>query len=109
MDLTLVLQPDAAPDTCSFTPTDVACNANEDCTVYVKANCSCVKAAFGVNTASTAYCSGDLPCPPPEPGTPGCVSDASGLGTQDCKLVPGLQQVAVACVNHRCLTYAIGP
>jgi hypothetical protein len=93
----LALDPDAAPHTCAFTPADVACNTNADCTTHVVVACQCIDRVYGVNTANT------LRCPPP---LNGCPSNASGYRTQDCQLVVKLQDIAVACVGHQCLTYA---
>jgi len=98
---TLVLDPDAAPETCHFTPADVACDATSDCTVYVVQGCSCVAPVVGVNMGSTARCP-PLPCPPPPPGG-GCPQ--SGLVTQDCKVVPSTDDVEVSCVGHQCKTF----
>lgn len=97
------LDPDAAPNTCAFTPADVACNTSTDCNSYGVNGCGCIEPLYGVNEASTAKCI-PPPCPPP---LNGCRADASGYGTQDCKLAPDLQHVAVACVNHQCMTYAV--
>jgi hypothetical protein len=95
---TFVLQPDAAPNTCAVSPADVACNTNSDCSTYVW-GCGCIEEVYGVNTSSTVRCTWP-PCPL-------CSSaDASGYYTEDCKLVSELQNVAVACVNGQCMTYA---
>ena len=102
-EVTLVLRPDAAPNTCAFTPADVACNTGTDCNSYLVNGCGCIEPLYGVNTASTAKCE-PPPCPPPLGGCP-----ASGFETQDCKVVTDSQHVAVACVNHQCMTYAVGP
>ncbi len=97
----LVLDPDAAPNTCAVTPADVACNTNADCTSFVRNMCSCPVPIYGVNTANTVLC-----IPPPcvllPPGDGGCQGPYE---TQDCKVT---QNVAVACVNHQCMTYAPG-
>jgi hypothetical protein len=98
----LALDPDAAPHTCAFTPADVACNTNADCTTHVVVQCQCIDRVYGVNTANTIRCP-PPPCPPP---INGCPSNASGYRTQDCQVVVKLQDVAVACVGHQCLTYA---
>jgi hypothetical protein len=37
-----------------------------------------------------------------------CPADASGDYTQQCELVPFGMQLAAACVNHRCMSYATG-
>jgi hypothetical protein len=99
---TFVLDPDAAANTCAFTPADVACSTNADCTTYVDVQCSCISPIYGVSTSSTARCT-----PPPCPQSD-CSSGASGFYTQDCQLVPNQQDVAVACVDHQCMTYAVG-
>jgi hypothetical protein len=99
---TLVIRPDAAPNACAFTPADVACNTSTDCTSYLVNGCGCIEPLYGVNTASTVKCE-----PPPCPRED-CQADASGFETQDCKLVQGSNQAAVACVNHQCMTYAVG-
>jgi hypothetical protein len=101
----LLLDPDAAPNTCAFTPADVACDANADCTQYVVTHCGCgVDPVYGVNTANTIGCAPSQ-CPPPQGG---CSDDPFGLYTQDCQVVPHSQNVAVACVNHQCTTFAVG-
>jgi hypothetical protein len=112
---TFALNPDAAPHTCAFTPADVACNRNADCEWYIAVGCGCFQPVYGVNKVRTAACS-PPPCPPP---LAGCPEDASGgYLTQDCQLVDNSPYsrfidsgttVAVACVNHQCMTYAAGP
>ena len=97
-----VLRPDAAANTCAFTPADVACNTNADCSTYTAVSCGCSDAVWGVNKTNTVRCI-PPPCPPPANG---CDPDASGLYTEDCQLVPFDQTVVAACVNHRCLSFA---
>jgi hypothetical protein len=101
--LTLMLRPDAAPNTCAFTPADVACDASDDCVPYTVPNCGCVDGVYGLNKMGTVRCIAP-PCPPP---LDGC--SVSGFETQDCQVVATQQHVAVACVNHQCMTYAVGP
>ncbi len=96
----LVLQPDAAPDTCAFTPADVACTESGDCVPYTRLGCSCIDAVYGVTRSNMVRCAAP-PCPPPPEGCP-----ASGFVTQSCQVVNDLSQVAVACVNGQCKTYA---
>jgi hypothetical protein len=103
-EYTFSLNPDAAADTCSFTPADVTCNSNADCTTYVKIGCGCFDPVYGVNTTNTVKCVAP-PCSP----MPACPANASGLYTQACQLVADSSSVAVACVNHQCLTYAGAP
>ncbi len=106
--LTLVLRPDAAPNTCAFTPADVACDASTDCIPYTVTQCGCVDGVYGLNTTNMVKCVAP-PCAPPPPGSAGCQPDNSGFEAQDCRLAADLQQVAVACVDHQCMTYAVGP
>lgn len=97
-----VLRPDAAPNTCAFTPADVACNTNADCSTYTPVSCGCSNAVWGVNKTNTVRCI-PPPCPPPMTD---CEPDASGLYTEDCQLVPFNHAVVAACVDHRCLSFA---
>jgi hypothetical protein len=102
---------DAAADTCGFTPADVACNSNADCTTYVKIGCGCFDPVYGVNTTNTVRCVAP-PCGVPlnaDGGIYTCPADTSGLYTQDCRFVPDSLSVAAVCVNHQCLTYAVAP
>lgn len=94
---------DAAPRTCAFTPADVACDSDSDCTVYQVVGCGCFDPVVGVNASSTAQCL-PPPCPPPMPNP--CSPYGSGLTTQTCENVSQLSDVAVACVQHVCVTYA---
>jgi hypothetical protein len=107
-----VLEPDAAANMCAFTPADVECNSNADCTTYVKNDgCGCFDPIYGVNTKNTVRCYAP-PCGVqlnPDGGIYMCPADASGLYTQDCEFVPDSLSVAVACVSHQCLTYAATP
>ena len=64
-DLTLDLDPDAAPGACEVSPADVACDAASDCTVLQIGHC-CFSSVYGVNRASTAECAMP-PCVPPRP------------------------------------------
>jgi hypothetical protein len=99
----LALNLDAAPGAKAFTPAGVACITAADCTIYACVGCACFNPVFGVNEASTGEC---IP-PPCEIGIgigQGCV--ATGFETQDCKTVPNLASVGLACVNHQCLTVA---
>jgi hypothetical protein len=99
--LLFALNPDAAPGTRAFTPAGVACTTAADCTVYPCAGCGCLTPVFGANEASTGEC---FP-PPCAPIGPRCTT--TGYSTQDCKTVPDLANVGVACVKHRCLTVAL--
>jgi hypothetical protein len=109
---TFVLDPDAAANTCAFTPADVVCNSNADCTTYIdNSGCGCFDPIYGVNTANTVKCFAP-PCAAPlsaDGGVYTCPVDASGLYTQDCQFVPDSQNVTVACVKHQCLTLAAAP
>ncbi len=89
------LTPDAAPRTCTFTPADVACDANSDCTLYEIVSCGCYNFAIGVSASNTAVCS-------PPPCAEAC--PAPSWVTQDCNVVPSLVDALVGCVDHRCLT-----
>lgn len=100
----LVIRADAAPNTCAFRPQDVWCDASTECVPYTLVRCSCFDSVYGVNKENTVRCP-PPPCPPPQP--PGCTT--GGLVTQDCNIVTGSQQVAAACVDHQCMTYATGP
>jgi hypothetical protein len=112
------LEPDAAANTCAFTPADVACSTSADCVTQVMAGCGCFQPVYGVNKMSTAVC---IPPPCPALPTQTCLNDASaGYLTQDCQFVDSVQYAgfpespnetfaAVACVNHQCETYAAGP
>lgn len=101
---TLVLDPDAATNTCAFSPADVACGADADCTAYLVVGCGCIDPVWGVNKANTVRCPAP-PCPPPSAT---CPSDASGFRAQDCQLVATQQDLSVACVNHQCMTFVPG-
>jgi hypothetical protein len=103
-EYTFSLDPDAAANTCAFTPTDVECDSNADCTTYVKVGCGCFDPVYGVNTTNMVKCFAP-PCTP----MPACPANTSGLYTQACQLVADSSSVAVACVNHQCLTYAGAP
>jgi hypothetical protein len=110
-EYTFSLDPDAAADTCAFTPADVACNSNADCTTSVKVGCGCLDPVYGVNTTSTARCVAP-PCGVSlnaDGGIYTCPADRSGLYTQDCQFVPDSLSVAVACVNNECITFAAAP
>jgi hypothetical protein len=98
--------PDAQANTCAISPEDLSCDTATDCKALHTYNCSCADPVYGVNQKSTAVC-GPPPCPPPLPGTDPC-ADAAGNGfvTQDCRIVPSLAQVGLACVNHQCVTVA---
>jgi hypothetical protein len=113
---TFALDPDAPANTCAITLADVACNSNADCTSYRPPGCGCIEPVYGVNTTYGVNVKGTALCPPPpcapqtnaDGGLYTCPVDASGPYTEDCQFVPGSQSVAVACVNHQCLTYAAG-
>ena len=92
-----MLKADAAPNTCAFTPADMACDTSGDCIPYTVINCGCIDGVYGVNKTNTVHCI-PPPCPPPPPIN-GCT--VSGLETQDCQLLAPQQDVAVACVNHQ--------
>jgi hypothetical protein len=102
---TLRLFPDASPHTCEFAPSGVACETRLDCSLFEIPSC-CWRAAVGVNKTNTASCPAP-PCVPPQPGGPAC--DDTRIETDDCRSAPDVQHVAVACVDHKCMTYAIGP
>jgi hypothetical protein len=100
---TFALDSDAPANTCAITPADIACNSNADCTTYIdNSGCAagalpgCYEPIYGVNMTNTIKCSAPRPVRAP------------GLYTQDCALVPGLQNVTVACVNHQCLSFYAG-
>jgi len=64
-----------------------------------------------VNIKNTVRCFAP-PCAPQinaDGGVYMCPSNAAGLYTQDCQLVPSMQSVTVACVKHQCLTFAAAP
>ncbi len=106
-----VIDAHAAANTCSFTPADVACNSNADCTFYVQVGCGCFAPVYGVNTANTVKCF-PPPCTPMlnvDGGLYTCPSNASGLYTQACQFVRDSLSVAVACVDHQCLTLPAAP
>jgi hypothetical protein len=102
---TLRLFADASPHTCQLEPSEVACETSTDCSPFEILSC-CWRAAVGVNKTNTASCPAP-PCAPPQPGGPPC--DDTSIETEDCQSAPDLQHVAVACVDHRCMTYATGP
>jgi hypothetical protein len=105
---TFALDPDAAAEMCAFTPADVECNSTTDCTSYVKVGCGCFSPVYGVNNKNTVKCFAP-PCIgqiSADGGIYTCPADTFGLYTQDCQFVADSQNVAVACVNHQCLTYA---
>ncbi len=97
------LTPDGGLNECAFRPSDVTCDANADCVAYIAYGCGCFYDVWGVNKSSTARC---LP-PPCVAPMDACDPDASGLYTQECRFVPyGTTNLAAACVNHRCLSFA---
>jgi hypothetical protein len=114
-DYAFTLVADAAANTCAVSPADVACTTDGDCVPFPIYSCGggCFQPIFAVNKSSTSRCD-PPPCLPP---TGGCPGDASGFYlTQDCRYgdnSPYLQVpvdsgtlVEVACVNHRCQSYA---
>ncbi len=92
-----------APYNCAVTPAEVTCNTTADCAVYPSGQCGCVSGAYGVSASCGPRSCLPPPCPPPPNGC-----QVTGFYTQDCHLVPALANVGVACVDHQCLTYAVG-
>ncbi len=107
---TFVLTPGAGANACAFTPADVACNSNADCTTYVDdSHCDCFEPVYGVNVKNTVKCFAP-PCAAQldaDGGIYTCPTNASGLYAQNCQFVPDSQSVAVACRNHQCFTYTV--
>lgn len=96
------LTANVAPTQCAFTPADVRCDTNADCTWQTTVGCGCFDLVYGVNRTSMVKC---IP-PPCVPLMIDCDASASGLYTQDCQFVPDPKHLAAACVNHRCLSFA---
>jgi hypothetical protein len=91
---------------CELSPGDVACESTNDCVVNLIPLC-CGSDAVGANRDASFLCPPQN-CPPPPP--PGPVNDCTpSVATEDCRVVAARQNVGVACVNHQCLTYAVGP
>lgn len=88
---------------CGFTPTDVACDSSSECRTFtVPGHCGCGGQVVGVNTTSTGSivrCPLTY-CPPPPSGT------LCPLLTEHCEAIYDASNVAVACVDHQCVTYA---
>jgi hypothetical protein len=86
---------------------DIACSVTTDCTFGIwGGSCGggCTTLTYGVSTANTVICPVEA-CPP----GPACPVDATTYVAtqQDCRLVANRQDVAVACVNGQCTTYAV--
>jgi hypothetical protein len=96
---TFALYTGGAPYNCEVKPADVACNTTSDCVAYPTDECACVAFAYGVNAACGLACT-PPPCPPH-------ACPVTGFLTQDCQLVSSLENVAVDCVDHQCLTRAV--
>ncbi|MGA2448965.1 MAG: hypothetical protein ABTD50_09845 [Polyangiaceae bacterium] len=94
------------PQACAFTPAEVACSTDEDCTTYGIPACGCVGPVVGVNTTNTKVCVAP-PCAPPvmPDGGFGCAPDASGYETEDCQTAPDFSYVGVRCVDQQCMTF----
>jgi hypothetical protein len=102
-NFTFTLTPDAQASACQFSPAAIACNENADCIPVREINCGCIDREYGANTSSGVECFA-----PPCDAVPGAAPcSASGLGTEDCQLVAYTSEVAVKCVAHQCLTYAV--
>jgi hypothetical protein len=103
---------ESAPDTCAITAADVACEANTDCVRWSPLfPTGCITPVIGVNEggadkASAPSCPRPL-IPAPSGGGPDTCGPDSGLETQDCKLVPDPQHVAVTCVGGQCMASAL--
>jgi hypothetical protein len=88
---------------CNFSPSDVACDVASDCEAYQdEGHCLCLVPVWGVNHGNDGGCGIPPPCAPGFCGGP----PASGLLTQDCKVVSWPYNIDVSCVNHRCFTSA---
>jgi hypothetical protein len=100
-----LMLPDAAPGMCLVTPADVACEASDDCEPnYVRGCAICgVFSVYGLSKVNTLSCP-PPPCAPPPQPVPPCVD--SGFTTQDCRFVVSYEDIAVACVDGQCMTYA---
>jgi hypothetical protein len=94
------------PQACAFTPAEVACSTDEDCTTYGIPACGCGGPIVGVNTTNTKMCVAP-PCTPPlmPDGGIGCAPDASGYETEDCETAPDISHVGVRCVDQQCVTF----
>jgi hypothetical protein len=102
---TFTLTPDAQPSACQFSPDAIACNENADCIPVLEINCGCIDREYGANKSSGVECFA-----PPCVAVPDAAScSVSGLGTEDCQVVADTSEVAVKCVAHQCLTYAVTP
>jgi hypothetical protein len=97
--------PDASPDTCLVSAADLVCQTNEDCEPYFRRGCAIcgVFSVIGLNKSNTVQCPAP-PCAPPSQPVPPCVD--SGFTTQSCQFVASYTDIAVACVNQQCMTYA---
>jgi hypothetical protein len=101
----LLRQPDAASEAGRVLAADVGCTTSEDCEPHYCRGCAIcgVFLVAGLSKTNTVECP-DLPCEVPFPQPVPCVD--SGFTTQDCQFVSSFQQIAVACVNQQCMTYA---
>jgi hypothetical protein len=101
-----LLLPDAEPNTCAFSPADIACTTDDDCKPYYVRGCSScgVFAVVGQSQMNTVNCPVP-PCVPPSQPVPPCVD--AGYTTQSCQFVSHYSDVAAACVNGQCMTYAV--
>ncbi|MGO9836471.1 MAG: hypothetical protein ACLP1X_19905 [Polyangiaceae bacterium] len=97
--------PDAASEAGRALAADVACTTSEDCEPHYCRGCAIcgVFLVVGLSKTNTVECV-SLPCAPPPQPVPPCVD--SGFTTQDCQFVSSFQQIAIACVNQQCMTYA---
>jgi hypothetical protein len=103
---------ECGPDTCAITAADVACDAGVDCVIWegvALCGVGCgVTPVIGVNKGGANKVNACQPaCPAPSGPGPGSCGPDSGLYTQDCKLVPDEQHVAVACVSGQCMASGV--
>jgi hypothetical protein len=90
---------------CQLSPGNVACQSTNDCIVTLLPLC-CGSDAVGVNRDASLVCPPPNGCMPPPPGS-GIPACSPGVATEECRVVAALQYVGVACVNNKCLTYAV--
>src|SRR5579872_614887 len=91
---------DAAPmrAPCAFAISEVVCDASSDCTWTTRVSC-CGSLAVGVNRTNITMC----PPPPCPPGT--CPDGPGGFVTEYCQSIASTLDIAVACVQGRCVSY----
>lgn len=97
--------PEAASEASLAAAASVACSTSTDCEPRYCRGCAIcgVFPVVGLNKMHALSCV-PPPCAPPPQPVPPCVD--SGFTTQDCQFVATFQQIAVACVNQQCMTYA---